>query len=51
MLLNTSTDDFPFAYDIKQVLDRLCTELQRLFDITTKGGIVLKYLNLRIIQT
>jgi hypothetical protein len=51
MLLNTSTDEFLCAYNIKQVLDRLCTELQRLFDITTKGGTVLKYLNLSIIQT
>lgn len=53
MLLNTSTDDFLCAYNYgnKALLDRLCTELRKLFDITEKGGTVLSYLNLRIIQT
>jgi hypothetical protein len=51
MLLNTSTDDFLCAFNQKSVYENLCTELRKMFSITTKEGTVLGYLNLRIIQT
>ena len=51
MLLNTSTDDFLCAFNTRDIYQRLCTELSKLFDITTKEGTILSYLNLRIIQS
>ena len=51
MILNTSTDDFLCAYSNQTIFDTLCTHLKRFFDITTEQGTLLKYLNLRIIQS
>lgn len=50
-LLNTSTDDLLLAFTHDSIFQGLCEHLQRYFDITTKTGVILKYLNLQIIQT
>ena len=51
MILNTSTDDFLCAYSNELIFESLCKHLEQYFDITTKTGMLLKYLNVRIIQS
>jgi hypothetical protein len=51
ILLCISTDDFLCAFTHQHLYDDLCTNLKGYFEITTKTGPVLHYLNLRIIQT
>jgi len=51
MILNTSTDDFLCAYSNELIFESLCKHLEQYFDITTKTGMLLKYLNIRIIQS
>ena len=51
MLVNTSTDDFLCAFNSRPIYDRVCSELKKLFAITTQEGPVLHYLNLRIVQS
>jgi len=50
-LLNTSTDDFLCVHSTQQIYDALCEHLKQYFDITTKSGSQIKYLNIRIIQS
>eukprot|EP00956_Cyclotella_meneghiniana_P029504 scaffold71543_cov60-Cyclotella_meneghiniana.AAC.2 len=51
MILNTSTDDFLCAFNSQSLFNRLCDKMRTMFDITTKEGSRLSYLNLDIIQT
>ena len=51
MIVNTSTDDFLCAYSHESIYIRLCTFFKGYFNITTKDGAQLAYLNLRIIQS
>ena len=47
----TSTDDFLCAFTKEYVFNDLMTFMDSLFPVTAQTGIVLKYLNIRIIQT
>jgi hypothetical protein len=51
MILNTSTDNFLCAYSDTVRFDKLCKWLERFFEITSKTGSLLNYLNLCIIQS
>jgi hypothetical protein len=50
-LLNTSTDDFLCIHSHQDIYDKLCTYLKQFFDITTAQGSIIKYLNIRIVQS
>jgi hypothetical protein len=50
-LLNTSTDDFLCIHSHQAIYEELCTYLKQFFDITTMQGTLIKYLNIRIIQS
>eukprot|EP00978_Attheya_sp_CCMP212_P001980 scaffold4085_cov33-Attheya_sp.AAC.1 len=51
MILCISTDDFLCAFPHQPLYDELCVNLKKFFEITTKTGHVLHYLNLHIIQS
>jgi hypothetical protein len=51
LLCVSTADDYLCAFTHQQLYDDLCTNLKTFFEITTKTGPVLHYLNLCIIQT
>jgi hypothetical protein len=50
-LLNTSTDDFLCIHSHQDIHEKLCTYLKQFFDIMTAQGSLIKYLNIRIVQS
>ncbi len=51
LLINTSTDDFLCAYSDVKLFHDLGNFMTRYVDVTTQEGPILKYLNLRIVQS
>jgi len=50
-IICVSTDDFLCAFTHRSLFDQLCTTLRKYFELTTKEGPKLSYLNLEINQT
>ena len=50
-IICVSTDDFLCAFTHQSFFDDLCTRLKKYFELTTKEGPQLSYLNLSITQT
>jgi hypothetical protein len=50
-IICVSTDDFLCAFTHQSLFDDLCTSLKKYFELTTKEGPELSYLNLSITQT
>ena len=51
LLINTSTDDFLCAYSDVKLFHDLRNFMTRYVDVTTQEGPIIKYLNLRIVQS
>ena len=51
LLINTSTDDFLCAFSRVEIFYELRDFVTKFVDVTTQEGPILKYLNLRIVQS